>query len=196
MAFPNQQLFLERFVATNKVRYSDKPQFVAYLDQLSLDAITFSNPRTETLPSGEVKHLTDMAVPGVFIALNQKYIPGNYPDHGVAVLVSPIPLSADDLPKELTPGIYWQLTGVGEEKQGAVLVAKGGKTEAAIISLIKEKCLFDLQDADITVSGDLALVTIDSATIIGELVVVESLGAGAAAIHDGTWLHDGTITYQ
>ena len=195
MAFPNQQLFLERFVATNKVRYSDKPQFVAYLDQLSLDAITFSNPRTETLPSGEVKHLTDMAVPGVFNALNQKYTPGNYPDHGVAVLVSPTPVSAEDLPLERTPGIYWQLTGVGEEKQGAVLLFKDGVDEPTIIALIQDNCLFDLQEADITVAVDLSTVTINSPTIVGSLVVVEMVDT-PEAIHDGTYLHDGTITYQ
>lgn len=196
MAFPNQQLFLERFVATNKVRYSDKPQFIAQLDQLTLGQITFSNPRKDTT-GGIMKHLVDMAVPGVFNAFNQKFIPGNYPDHGVAILVSPDPLSATDLPKELTPGIYWLLTGVGVEKQGAVLVPKDGKTEAAIISLIKEKCLFDLQDVDIMVSGDLSSVTIDSSTIIGTLQVVESLGGSLTdAIHDGTYLHDGTLTYQ
>jgi hypothetical protein len=195
MTFPNQQLFLERFVATNKVRYSDKPQFVNLLNSLTLDAITFSNPRKETLPSGEVKHLTDMAVPGAFNAFNQKFLPGNYPDHGVAMLVSPDPLSTDDLPKELTPGIYWQFTGVGEEKQGAVLVPKDGKNEPAIIALIKQNCLFDLQDADITVSGDLSSVTLDSATIVGSLLVVESLGIPANAVYDGTYTFDGTLTY-
>jgi hypothetical protein len=190
MAFPNQQLFLERFVATNKVRYSDKPQFIAQLDQLTLAQITFTNPRTET-NGGVTKHLVDMAVPGVFNALNQKFIPGNYPDHGVANLVSPDPLSAAELPLELTPGIYWQLTGVGAQKQGAVLIPKEGKTKAAIISLIKENCLFALLDADITVATDLSTATIVSSTIIGSLVVVEM----GEPIHDGTYLHDGTITY-
>lgn len=191
MAFPNQQLFLERFVATNKVRYSDKPQFVQFLNQLTLDQITFTNPRKDST-SGVEKHLVDMAVPGVFKALNQKFTPGNYPDHGVATLVTPTPVSIQELPGKLTPGIYWRLTGVGAQKQGAVLVPKEGKTQAAIISLIQQNCLFTLQNSEITVAGNLASVTIDSSTVIGTLVVVEM----ADPIHDGTYLHDGTITYQ
>lgn len=195
MAFPNQQLFLERFVAYNKVRYSDQPHFVDQLDQLTLNEVVFTNPRKETLPSGEVKHVTDMAVPGVFNAADQKYTPGNYPDHGVATLVSPDPFTPEDLEKELNPGIYWALTGVGDEKQGAVLVAHGEKTEATIISIIKQNCLFELSDDEITVSTDLSSVELDSATIVGLLFVVESLGNLSDAVYDGTYLFDGTLTY-
>lgn len=195
MAFPNRQLFLNRFIAVNKARYSHKPAFLAALDRLTLTDVVFTNPRTETLPFGKVKHVIDMAVPGLFTAFNQKYLPGNLPDHGVANLVSIIPLNDFDLERKLDPGIYWRLTGVGTEKQGAVLVLRHEKNAANIAALVKASSLFDLTDANVVVSADLSSVTINSSTVVGNLIVVESLGDIANAIYDGEYTYDGTLTY-
>lgn len=195
MAFPNRQLFLERFIAYNKVRYKDEPKFVETLDKLQLSAIEFTNPREEFAPGQPPKHLVDMAVPGVLTALNQRFIPADFPDHGVADLVTPTPFAPEDLPKETVTGIYWLLTGEGEEKKGSVLVAKGSKAKETIISLIQEKCIFDLQPSEITVSDDLSTATIKSSTILGLLTVVESIGDLEEAIFNGDYIFDGTLTF-
>lgn len=195
MAFPNRQLFLNRFLAVNKVRYASKPAFLAVLNRLVLSDIVFSNPRTESLPFGKVKHVIDMEMPGVFIAPNQKYIPGYLPDHGVANLVTIIPLNDFDLERKLTAGIYWRLTGVGTEKQGAVLVLRHEKNALNIRNLVKASSLFDLTDANVVVASDLSTVTITSSTIVGTLMVVESLGDLENAIYDGEYIHDGLLAY-
>jgi hypothetical protein len=194
MAFPNQQLFLDRFIAYNKNRYKDDPEIVEALNALQLGAVTFLNPRKETV-DGVTQHLTDLNVPGVLTAVNQRFIPADYPLHGVAQLVSENPLVMADLQLEMEAGVYWLRTDEDGSKVGALLVAHGEKTEANVLSLIKGKCLFDLQDSEITVNDDVTQVAIDSPTITGLLAVVESLGDITEAVYNGDFAFDGTLTY-
>ena len=195
MALPNQELFLDRFIAFNKERYSSDPAVLEILNHLSLNAVVFFNPRKETLPTGEIKHTTDLEVPGVLLANDQSYLPANFPDHGVADLVTTDPIVEGDLPAIPTVGIYWTVDAEGEPKRGAVLVAKGSKNKEAIIDLVVSKCRFVLERDEVSVDDNLVSVTIDSPTIVGTLVVVESMVDLNVNHYDGVHKHDGSIKY-
>lgn len=194
MAFPNQQLFLDRFIARNKIDYKNNPAFLERLNSLTLSDVIFTNFRKNTLPSGTVHHLTDMEMPGVFTAVNQDYLPGRYPDHGVAALGSPDVMSAEDVALLSTPGVYLVYSADGLTKEGAVLVAKGEANKQNVLDIIKAKSLFVLLDQNIKIDDDVKTVVIDSDTIIGSLTVIESKDP-RNAIHDGTFTRDGTIAY-
>lgn len=194
MAFPNQQLFLDRFIARNKVDYKDNPAFLERLNSLTLDDIIFTNFRKNVLPSGTVHHLTDMEMPGIFTAVDQDYLPGRYPDHGVASLATEEVLTKEAVSMLNIPGVYLVLSADGLTKEGAVLVGKGDVNKQNVLDIVKTKSLFALLDQNITINAGVTKVTIDSATVIGTLTVIESKDP-ANAIHDGTFKHDGTLKY-
>lgn len=194
MAFPNQQLFLDRFIAYNKNRYKDDPYLVKAFGALTLSDIAFTNLRKET-KDGVTRHVTDVDAPGVFTGENQRYIPADYSLHGVAQLVSENPLALSQLRLELEAGIYWLRTDENGVKVGALLVEKGEKNVENILRLVKGKCLYDLEVSDISIDEDISQVTIDSVTITGSLQVVESLGDINEATYDGTFIFDGTLTF-
>jgi len=194
MAFPNQQLFLDRFIAYNKNRYKDDPYLVKAFSNLTLSDIAFTNPRKE-VEDGVTKHVTDVDAPGVFTGVNQRYIPADYSLHGVAQLVSENPLALAQLRLELEAGVYWLRTDEDGSQVGALLVEKGEKNVENILRLVKGKCLYDLEVSDISIDADISQVTIDSVTIVGFLQVVESLGDINEAVYDGTFIFDGTLTF-
>lgn len=194
MAFPNQQLFLDRFIARNKVDYKDNPAFLERLNSLTLADVIFTNFRKNVLPSGTVHHSYDMEMPGVFIAVDQDYLPGRYPDHGVASLGSPEVLTKEALSMLNTPGVYLVVSADGLTKEGAVLVGKGDVNKENVLDIIKTKSLFALLDQNITINTGVTKVTIDSSSVIGTLSVIESKDP-ANAVHDGTFKHDGVLTY-
>lgn len=194
MAFPNQQLFLDRFIARNKIDYKDNPAFLERLNSLTLADVIFTNFRENILPSGTTHHLIDMEMPGVFTAVDQDYLPGRYPDHGVAALGSPDILSAEDVALLSVPGVYLVFSADGLTKEGAVLVAKGEVNKQNVLDIIKAKSLFELLDQNIEIDDDIKTVVIKSGTIIGSLTVIEGKDPGNA-IHDGTFARDGTIAY-
>lgn len=194
MAFPNQQLFLDRFIARNKIDYKDNPAFLERLNSLTLSDVIFTNFRKNVLPSGTVHHLTDMEMVGVFTAVDQDYLPGRYPDHGVAALASPDVMTTAEVAMLNIPGVYLVYSADGLTKEGAVLVAKGEVNKQNVLDIIKAKSLFTLLDQNIVVDAGVTKVTIDSSTVIGTLTVIESKDP-ANAIHDATFVHDGTLTY-
>lgn len=193
MAFPNDQLFLDRFVAYNKRRYKDDPVFVDKLNALTLQTIQFSNFRKVELENGVTAHLVDVNSENILHGVNQKYIPADFVKHGPAELEEKDPLSKDDLERKGVQGIYF--LGVGaDDNVGAVLVYNGSKNLENIKALVMEKCYFELTDEDIKVSEDLTLVTIDSKTIVGVLQVVESLYDDSPR-YNGQYSYNGTLSY-
>jgi len=193
MAFPNDELFLERFIAYNKRRYSSNPEFVAQLSSLTLSNTTFYNFRKVKLPSGEFAHFVDVDSPEILQGVDQQYLPADYAKHGPAELVDETPYIKDDLQVKTIQGVYFLGTSE-EDSVGAVVMLQGQVSIVNLKKLIKEKCHFILQDSEITVSQDMTFVTIDSRTIGGVVQVVESLYDGVPR-YNGVFRHDGTITY-
>jgi len=193
MAFPNDQLFLDRFIAFNKRRYVDEPAFVSKLNSLTLDTIQFSNFRKVEIEPGVVAHLVDVDSAGILTGDGQQYLPADYVKNGPAELEEPDPVAMDALERKGVQGIFF--LGVSpEDTVGAVLVYNGKKTPENIKAIVMEKCYFELTDADITIDEDLTLVTIDSRTIGGVLQVVEGLYDDIPR-YNGQFRYDGTISY-
>lgn len=191
MALPNDQLFLDRFIAVNKRRFANDPAFVAKLSALTLDKVTFSNFRKVQVSAGVVAHLYDVDSPKLFRGVDQRFMPANYATNGPSELAEPNALIMDDLIRRDVEGIY--LLGASKPAAvGAVLVLKGHRTFEKIHGLIKDKCLFVLQDNEINVSEDLTTVTIDSHTIGGVLQVVESL-YDEFPRYNGQFRYDGAV---
>lgn len=195
MASPNEQLFLDRFIAYNQDRYKDEQTFVNALAALTIGQVTFTNFR-KTDTAGVITYLVDVDSPSLFTGVDQKYQPADYVANGPANLIDPTPLTLAELESKTVQGIYL-LSGEGDSVSGAVLVQQGSKDAATVLQIIKTSCLFELADAEITIDQLVTSATIDSHTVVGTLTVVESNGGVITdAIHDGTYLHDGTLTYQ
>jgi len=195
MASPNEQLFLDRFIAYNQDRYKDEPTFVNALTALTLGQVTFSNFRKAD-NAGVITYLVDVDSPALFTGVDQKYQPADYTANGPANLIEPTPLALADLQAKTVQGIYL-LSGEGDSVSGAVLVSKGSKNAETVLQIIKTSCKYVLVDEEITIDQQVTLATIDSHTVVGTLTIVESNGGVITdAIHDGTYLHDGTLTYQ
>lgn len=193
MAFPNDELFLERFIAYNKRRYSSNPEFVAKLSTLTLANTTFFNFRKVQGPGSVVVHYVDVDSPAILVGTDQQYLPADYTKHGPAELVDEAPYVKDDLQIKTVQGVYFLGTSE-EDSVGAVVMLQGQVNVPALKQLIQEKCLFILKDSEITVSEDMTFVTIDSRTIAGVVQVVESLYDGVNR-YNGVFRYDGTITY-
>lgn len=193
MAFPNDELFLERFIAYNKRRYSSNPEFVAKLSALTLSNTTFFNFRKVQASTGEVVHFVDVDSPAILVGTDQQYLPADYTKHGPAELVDEVPYVKDDLQVKTVQGVYFLGTSE-EDSVGAVVMLQGQVNVPGLKQLIKDKCLFILKDSEITVSEDMTFVTIDSRTIGGVVQVVESLYDGVNR-YNGVFRYDGTITY-
>lgn len=195
MASPNEQLFLDRFIAYNQDRYKDEPTFVNALTALTLGQVTFSNFRKAD-NAGIITYLVDVDSPSLFTGVDQKYQPADYTANGPANLIEPTPLALADLQAKTVQGIYL-LSGEGDSVSGAVLVSNGSKNTETVLQIIKNSCKYVLVDEEITIDQQVTLATIDSHTVVGTLTIVESNGGIITdAIHDGTYLHDGTLTYQ
>lgn len=190
MAFPNEQLFLDRFIAYNQDRYKDEPDFVTVLGTLTLGNALFTNFRKST-NAGVISYLVDVDAPDKFIGVDQKYTPADYIKQEVCTLIEPGALTLANLQIKRVQGIYL-LSGEGGSNTGVVLVPQGQKTATVVRGLVKAGCLYNLTDAQVTINAGVTTVTIDSRTVVGSLTVVEM----ADPIHDGTYLHDGTLTYQ
>jgi len=193
MAFPNDELFLERFIAYNIRRYSSDPEFVAKLQTLTLTNTTFFNFRKVQLATGGVAHYVDVNSPGILEGIDQQYLPADYTKHGPSEIEDEVPFLKEDLEVKTVQGVYFLGTSK-EDSVGAVVMLNGHVNAAELKALVKEKCLFVLQDNEIVVSNDMTYVTIDSRTINGVLKVVESLYDGVPR-YNGVFRHDGTITY-
>lgn len=195
MARPKEQLFLDRFIAYNTDRYNDEQDFVDALNALTLGTVTFSNYRKIT-NQGPTHYLVDVNSPDLFVGADQEYTPGDYVVNNLSQLQYSDPLTVEDLEQLKIDGIY----KLGGERpadiSGAVLVRKNEKTAANVRQLIKENCHYLLEDSDITIDVGVTEVLIDSLTVVGKVQVVESDFARGEYIHDGTYKHDGTITYQ
>ena len=195
MAFPNEQLFLDRFIAYNQDRYKDEQNFVDALTALTIGQVAFTNFR-KSENAGVITYLVDVDSPQLFTGVDQKYQPADYVANGPANLIDPTPLTLTELESKTVQGIYL-LSGEGDSVSGAVLVRQGFKDSATVLQIIKDSCKYVLSDEEITVDQLVSSAVIDSHTVIGTLTVVESnAGEITDAIHDGTYLHDGTLTYQ
>ena len=198
MALPIEQFFFDRFIAYNKDRYKDtNPGFVIKLDRLTVDQVTFTNMRKTTDGSGKLIYTVDMDCPGVFNAKDQSYTPGDYVFNGAANLNYDGTVNQLQLSHQYNPGIYKQLEdgAPAVDTEGAVLVGIGNLTEAQVKAQVKAKCVFELQDSEITVSPDLKTATVDSMTVVGTMNVAESINDDGSAYYDGFYAYDGTVTY-
>lgn len=192
MASPNEQLFLDRFIAYNQDRYKDEQNFVNALAALTLGQVTFSNFR-KTDTAGVITYLVDVDSPRLFTGVDQKYQPADYVANGPANLIEPTPLALADLKTKAVQGIYL-LSGEGDSVSGAVLVRNGSKTAEVVLQIIKDSCKFELADEEISIDQLVATAVIDSHTVVGTLTIVEANPTGTPK-YDGTYKHDGTIKY-
>ena len=192
MAFPNDQLFLDRFIAYNQERYKDEHDFVDALSTLTLGTVAFTNFR-KAVNAGVISYLVDVESPNLFTGVDQKYTPADYSDDGIANLIEPDPLTLEDLKTKGMQGFYL-LSGEGGSSTGAILVSNGDLSPVMVKSIIKNSCQYALLDTEITVDFDVTTATIDSHTVVGTLTIVEADLTGAKK-YDGTYKHDGTITY-
>lgn len=188
MAIPSNQLFLDRFIEYNVERYQDNPSFVQTLQGLTLATVSLTNLREVTLEGGQLAHLYDIDMPGVFTGKNQMFYPADYIQHKVAVFEEPDPVTPENLELKGTAGIYKLAAG-----GGSALVLNGKKDNATVLALIKEKCLYDLIDSQIVISQDISSVTINSPTVVGTLGVAESLFDGIQR-YNGQYRADGSIS--
>jgi len=192
MAFPNEQLFLDRFIAYNQDRYKDEPTFVNALSALTLGQVTFSNFRKAD-NAGIITYLVDVDSPSLFTGVDQKYQPADYIANGPANLIEPTPLSLADLQSKTVQGVYL-LVGEGDSVSGAVLVRNGSLTAEVVLQIIKDSCKYVLSDEEITIDQQVTTATIDSHTVVGSLTIVEA-NSTARPKYDGTYKYDGTIKY-
>lgn len=188
MAIENNQLFLDRFIEVNVERYKDNPALVTMFQNLTLGQIIFSNYRETVLESGQVAHLYDMEVPGVFIARNQMYYPAEYEVHHVTTITKK-EVPVEDLNKQGEQGVYTDVSG-----NGVAVVLKGDLDVPTIKALIKDKCAYNISDDEITVNQALDTVTIRTHTVLGVLSVVESLYDGIQR-YNGQFRYNGDIKY-
>ncbi len=193
MAFPNDLLFLERFIAFNKERYSDEPNIVSVLEQLTLDNTTLSDLRKVEVEGGEFARVVNIDSEGKLTGKNQRYLPADYVKNKVSMLETPDPVDWDVLQTQGVEGIY-QVKRDEDIIEGAVLVFKGSRNPEHIKALIKAKCYYDLTDDEITLDGEFTQATIDSNTVTGTLAVVESQ-YDAIPRFNGQFRYDGTLTY-
>ena len=191
MAFPNAQLYLDKFVAYNEVRYKDNPAFIAALSGLTLDQVAFSNIRKQVDPNGQINYLVDMVSANLFTAVDQHYIPADFIDNGPASLVVPFPLTVADIKAKAVQGIYTLLNS-DSTTGGAVLVPFGSNMSDTVVQTIQANCMFAVLATEITVDSAAATATIDSQTIVGTLTVI---GMDGTAVYDGTYNFDGTLTF-
>ena len=198
MALPNDQLFLDRFIAFNTNRYKDEQRIVDVLNTLTLGNTVFSNFRKVTLEGGEIRRLVDVDHVNILTGDAQEYTAADFIENRVSVLVKEEAVTLTEAALITEPGIY-RLSDVGApDSNGIVMVPYGtnasGNLQDVVKSLIETNCKYSLVDADISLDGSLDFVLIDSKTIVGNLWVAEC--KALTYIHDGTYLHDGTITYQ
>ena len=194
MSFPNDQLFLDRFVAYNQDRYKDETSFVTDLGNLTLGEIVFTNRRKNSKEDGTPFYLVDMNAASLFNAIDQTYTPGDVVVAKALTLVDQSPVTSDVIAQRWVPGLYL-LEGTDDKTSGVVLVKNGELTSENIIGLIIAGTLYALTDADITLSTDLLTATIDSHSLIGTLAVVESQNVDSSPHYDGQFVYDGTLTY-
>jgi hypothetical protein len=192
MASPNEQLFLDRFIAYNQDRYKDEQNFVNALGSLTIGQVTFTNFR-KTNTAGVITYLVDVDSPQLFTGVDQKYQPADYVANGPANLIDPTPLALADLKTKAVQGIYL-LSGEGDSVSGAVLVRDGFKTAEVVLQIIKDSCLYVLSDEEISIDQLVTSATIDSHTVVGTLTIVEANPTGTPK-YDGTYKYDGTIKY-
>lgn len=187
MAIPNNQLFLDRFIEYNVERYQDNPSFVQTLQGLTLAQVSLTNFREVTLEGGQLAHLYDIDLPGIFSGKNQMFYPADYIQHKVALFEEADPVTPDVLETKGTAGIYKLVAG-----GGSALVLNGKKDNSTVLALIKEKCLYDLSSDQIVISQDISSVTINSPTVVGTLSVTESIFDGIQR-YNGQYRVDGSI---
>lgn len=173
MALQSEELFLKRFVEYNKERYQANPRFVAALDKLKADDIVFSNFRRSGDTVDTYTYLVDVDSPNLFEGDDQRYLPARFTEDGVAVLVEPEKLTAEELHLKATPGIY-RLTSADNTTVGAVLVKRGQRNNVTVISLLQGNTLFEIDPSDIVIEDDLSSVNIDNTMIVSKLMVIES----------------------
>lgn len=198
MALPNDQLFLDRFIAFNTNRYKDEQRIVDVLNSLTLGNTVFSNFRKVTLEGGEVRRLVDVDRVNILTGDSQEYTAADFIENHVSVLVKEETVTLTEAALITEPGIYRLSDAGAPDSNGVVMVPYGtnasGNLQDVVRSLIEANCKYSLLDADISLDGSLDFVLIDSRTIVGNLWVVEC--KVNEFIHDGTYFHDGTMTYQ
>lgn len=194
MALSNDQLFLDRFVSYNRKRYSQEPDFVAKLDALTIDDVSFSNYRRNVdQVTGAVEMLVDIrSFPANFNAKDQRYVPADFLADVVSEVVDRTPQTEEQLKEKTVEGVY-VLQGEEETTSGVILVAFGMRQEAHIQQLIKDGSLYEITNDEISFDGTLEKAFVNSNTIIGEFTIIEANQLQAR--YDGSHIHDGSIKY-
>lgn len=188
MAIPSKQLFLDRFIEYNVLRYQDKPSLVAMFQGLTLDKVTFSNFQEATDGEGKTYHSYSVVAPGVFTGNNQRFYPADYILNNVTNFEEESPVEdIDALEHKSTPGIYL-VEGLG----GRVLVLNGEKTEENVRAVFKNSCKYELNDDDIELEEAFNSIAIKSETILGHVLVVESLFDNLPRFN-GQYRFDGSV---
>jgi len=196
MATPSLQLFLDRFKNYNTQRYADNAEALNIINSLTLEQISFSNWRDNSVNSKAQKEVDMLA--GNMRARNQKYYPLDYMSPLVSEKVDGTPLTEAELAEQSVAGIYFYNDADDNNAlKGAVVVKLEGDNTAfeSAVVLIKSSCKFDIEQAIITdVENQTELFAmIETDTITGILKIVQA--AVVDFIYDGTYKYDGSRTY-
>lgn len=178
MKIPNMQLFLDRFISVNRVRYKDYPSVIAILNTLTLDNVIFSAVRNSFDEFGELVRTVDMYVPKVMKAMNQSWLPAYYTTPRITQMVTEEVQLETELEFLTKPGFYFYKDQY-ESVLGCVVVGEGvdiADAPAVIKQLVQDKNLYQIETNEITIQQNLSTVLVDSPTIYQPLKVVLPLG--------------------
>ena len=177
MKIPNMQLFLDRFISVNRVRYRQYPPVLAILDTLTLDTVIFSSVRSSYDVFGELVRTVDMYVPKVMKAMDQSWLPAYFTSPSITAMASLEVLDENDLISLTTPGAYFY-KGPHGKKLGALVVPANVNPEDIpdyVKTLVKALNRYQINDNQISVSSGFTEVIIDTPAIYQQLKLVLSL---------------------
>jgi hypothetical protein len=169
MAIPNRQLFLDRFIEYNVERYQDKPLLVAVLQGLTLDQITITNFQVDNTNPARPVHFYDVSMPGVFMGINQKFIPADVETGKLFTILGHVD-DENELSLKTEEGVYT----MGEAMIASLLVISGKKGDPDyVLAQVKNSLKYSAADVDLGYGG--GQVSIRNETIFGLFTVYESL---------------------
>lgn len=169
MAIPNRQLFLDRFIEYNVVRYADKPKLVAILRGLTLDKLVINNFQKTQNPGGYFDHFYDVSMAGVFEGVNQKFQPASIEAGRLFAIIAKVD-DENELSLKEEEGAY----DFGQVDHAVILVTKGKIDDSAhVLNVVKQSLLYEIADADISYTG--GIITIKNEIMDGTITIHETL---------------------
>lgn len=177
MKIPNMQLFLDRFISVNRVRYRQQPSVLAILNTLTLQNVIFSKVRSSNDAFGELVRTVDMYVPKVMKAMDQSWLPAYYTTPRITNMVTTDVQDENDLITLEVPGFYFYKDRYSKV-QGCVVVPaqiNPGDISDYVKDMVKNANAYQINDDQISVASNFSEVIVDTPAIYQRLKLVLSL---------------------